>query len=249
MAHVQVPIEELAMEWLRLDRNEDTNAEIRALLDAGNKAELEARLRTRIEFGTAGLRARMEAGFCRMNDLTVVQSSQGLCAYLLETVPDCKNRGVVIGHDQRHHSEDFARLAAGVFLAKGIKTYYYRGLVHTPMVPFGVKTLKAACGIMITASHNPKADNGYKVYWGNGCQVLLYGSFTAWRTLGPTRFRCLSANSCINRPENQAIWSWNKNLVDKNDLKSESGEPLSVDKTSEMIDRYFGEVKALCHHE
>src|SRR5215217_8667487 len=76
----------------------------------------------------------MEAGFSRMNDLTVVQASQGLCAYLLSAVPEFRKRGVVIGHDHRHHSETFSKLTAGVFLSKGVKTFYYRGLVHTPLV-------------------------------------------------------------------------------------------------------------------
>lgn len=76
----------------------------------------------------------MEAGFSRMNDLTVLQASQGLAIYIENNVQDAKTRGVVVGHDHRHHSEDFARLTAAAFLERGIKVWYYKELVHTPLV-------------------------------------------------------------------------------------------------------------------
>ncbi|RUS22477.1 hypothetical protein BC937DRAFT_88846 [Endogone sp. FLAS-F59071] len=113
-----------------------------------------------------GLRAATEAGFSRMNDLTVIQATQislhnlhvqGLVKYLIETVPNVQDKGVVIGHDHRHHSNAFARLAAAVFLSLNIKVWFYRKLVHTPLVPYGVKKLGAGAGIMITASHHSVA--------------------------------------------------------------------------------------------
>lgn len=112
----------------------------------------------------------MDAGFSRMNELTIIQATQGLYAYLQKT--GNLDKGIVIGRDHRHNSEAFARLTAAVFLSKNVKVYYYAKLVHTPLVPFAVKKLGAACGIMITASHNPKNDNGYKVYWDNACQII-----------------------------------------------------------------------------
>ncbi|KAF2088430.1 phosphoglucomutase-2 [Saccharata proteae CBS 121410] len=165
-------IEVLAEEWLRLDKDARTRDEIYRLLVHGEKAELEKRLRTRIAFGTAGLRASMQAGFSRLNSLTIIQASQGLAAYLLETQHDVKHRGIVIGRDARHNSELFAKLAAAAFVAKGIRVWWYEDTVHTPLVPFGVGELSAIAGIMITASHNPAQDNGYKVYWANGCQII-----------------------------------------------------------------------------
>ena len=123
-----------------------------------------------IDFGTAGLRARMEAGFSRMNCLTIIQASQGLAEYLLAD-PTSLQRGVVIGHDTRHNSWKFAELTAAAFAGKGFKVYMYEDYVHTPLVPFGVEILKAAAGVMITASHNPAVDNGYKVYASNACQI------------------------------------------------------------------------------
>jgi phosphomannomutase len=163
----------------------------------------------------------MEAGFSRMNDLTVIQASQGLCLYVLEHVENAKERGVVIGHDHRHHSNDFARLTAGVFLSKGVKVYAYKDLVHTPMVPFGVKSLNAACGIMITASHNPKKDNGYKVYWENACQII------------PPHDEGIA--QMIH--DNLEPWVW--------DYKSFEN-PALVDPTEELVPAYFKEVDSLC---
>ncbi|KAK6350007.1 Phosphoglucomutase-3, variant 2 [Orbilia brochopaga] len=118
----------------------------------------------------------MQAGFAHLNDVTIIQASQGLAAYLLAsssaTAAAAATRSVIIGHDHRHNSASFARLTAAAFVLKGFKVYILGGLVHTPLVPFGVKHLGCLAGVMITASHNPARDNGYKVYWGNGCQII-----------------------------------------------------------------------------
>ncbi len=160
---------DLAQEWLRLDRDLETRSEIEMLLKSHNFTELQRLLTLRLTFGTAGLRARMGAGFARLNSLTIIQTSQGLAEYLLKE--GNASRGIVIGYDARHNSKKFAELAAAVFIAKNIPAYWYENLVHTPMVPFGITHLNAAAGIMITASHNPARDNGYKVYGSNGCQI------------------------------------------------------------------------------
>jgi phosphoglucomutase len=165
-------IKELAREWLELDQDQTTMDEITKLLADGDTNELENRLRNRIAFGTAGLRGPMQGGFACMNSLTVIQASQGLAEYLLKTEDNVKRRGVVIGRDARHNSEKFAQLTAAAFVAKGIKVWWYEDPSHTPLVPFGVRELDAVAGVMITASHNPAKDNGYKVYWANGCQII-----------------------------------------------------------------------------
>ncbi|CAE6376565.1 unnamed protein product [Rhizoctonia solani] len=159
-------------EWLAFDKNPATRAEIESLRDAGNTEELKRRLMKRIEFGTAGLRGLMAAGFSCMNDLIVIQASQGLCAYVLQNVPNATERGVVVGHDHRYNSEKWAQLTAAAFVSKGFKVYLHKGIVHTPLVPYTVSKLNAAAGVMITASHNPKDDNGYKVYWENAVQII-----------------------------------------------------------------------------
>lgn len=165
-------IESLAGSWLQLDQDPATRREIEFLQAQGATAELEERLRGRLIFGTAGLRAKNEAGFTRMNCVTVIQASQGLAAHILEQIPDARSRGVVIGHDARHNGNKFARLAAAAFVQKGIKVYWFDRFVHTPLVPFAVNELHAAAGVMVTASHNPAQDQGYKVYWENGCQII-----------------------------------------------------------------------------
>ena len=113
----------------------------------------------------------MEAGFARMNCLTVIQTSQGLAEYLIKHYRGRERLKVVIGFDGRRHSKHFAELAAAAFLAKGIEVIWFRETVHTPLVPFTVRARRLNAGIMVTASHNPKDDNGYKVYGSNGCQI------------------------------------------------------------------------------
>ncbi|OBZ75866.1 hypothetical protein A0H81_04587 [Grifola frondosa] len=129
-------LDALVDEWLRLDRNESTRTEILKLLDAGETVELEKRMRVRIQFGTAGLRGRMEAGWSRMNDLIVIQASQGLCAYALKHVESAASRGVVIGYDHRHNSHRWAMLTAAAFINQNVRVYLSRGVVHTPIKAF-----------------------------------------------------------------------------------------------------------------
>ncbi|KAF2402597.1 hypothetical protein EJ06DRAFT_346724 [Trichodelitschia bisporula] len=166
----------LAHEWLRLDKDPKTHARISALLDnPSSHATLTSLLHPPLAFGTAGLRAPMDAGFARLNALTIIQATQGLASYLLSSAAtpiSVRHSGIVLGYDARHNSERFARLTAAVFAGRGFRVWWYELPVHTPLVPFGVQELGAAAGVMITASHNPAADNGYKVYWVNGCQIV-----------------------------------------------------------------------------
>ncbi|KAG2230169.1 hypothetical protein INT48_003474 [Thamnidium elegans] len=219
-------LDALVQEWLSLDQNEETRNEILLLQKENNTQELHKRLSNRIEFGTAGLRARMEAGFSRMNDLTVLQASQGLAIYIENNVENAKERGIVIGHDHRYHSDDFARLTAFAFIQRGFKVWYYKELVHTPLVPYTIKKLNAAGGVMITASHNPKDDNGYKVYWENACQII------------PPHDAGI-AETILN---NLQPWGWDKQLVSTSDLVS--------DPTDQgIIESYFEEVSELCKYK
>ena len=126
---------------------------------------------TGIAFGTAGLRAKVEAGFARMNCLTVIQTSQGLAEHVIKRSVGKSQPKAVIGYDGRHDSHRFAELAAAAFLSKGFSVIWFRAVVHTPLVPFAVRSQRADVGVMITASHNPKDDNGYKVYGSNACQI------------------------------------------------------------------------------
>ncbi|KAJ6087460.1 hypothetical protein N7467_006374 [Penicillium canescens] len=161
----------LIQTWLQWDQDPTSRAEIEQLRDSNAVEELEKRLRNRIEFGTAGLRGRMAAGFSCMNSLIVIQASQGLAKFIRDQRSDIASHGVVIGHDARHNSKKFAALAANAFIAQKIPVFLFDQEAPTPLVPFGVNHFRAAAGIMVTASHNPAQDNGYKVYSSNGAQI------------------------------------------------------------------------------
>ena len=152
-------------EWLRFDRNETTRKEVTGLWEEGDSLVLKNRFGKRMSFGTAGLRAEMGAGYNRINDLTVIQTTQGLAVYLIETFGNEQvvERGVVVGFDIRHNSERFSHLVTAVLIGRGIPVHLFSHYVPTPYTAYAVKKLRAVAGVMITASHNPKGDNGYKV--------------------------------------------------------------------------------------
>ncbi|KAK2100965.1 Glucose 1,6-bisphosphate synthase [Saguinus oedipus] len=149
--------------------NPKTKEQIENLLRNGMNKELRDRLCCRMTFGTAGLRSAMGAGFCYINDLTVIQSTQGMYKYLERCFSDFKQRGFVVGYDTRGQvtsscsSQRLAKLTAAVLLAKDVPVYLFSRYVPTPFVPYAVRKLKAVAGVMITASHNRKEDNGYKL--------------------------------------------------------------------------------------
>ncbi len=160
-----------AERWLAADPDESTRAELRRLLDAGDEAALAARFGARLEFGTAGIRGPLGAGPARMNRLVVRRVTAGLAARLAREAGS-RDRGVVVGHDARHGSAAFAEDVARVLAGAGLRVHRLPGLSPTPLVAFSVRHLGAAAGVQITASHNPAADNGYKVYWGDGAQIV-----------------------------------------------------------------------------
>ncbi|ORC93790.1 phosphomannomutase-like protein [Trypanosoma theileri] len=167
-------LKQLVEQWLLWDRNPETRNVIEKLYKSGDEDQLQLLLAHRMEFGTAGLRAKMGPGNSQMNPLTIIQTTQGLAAYMKTTFTSdqLSSKGVVIGFDGRHGSSYFARLAANVFLNAGIRTFLFGKVVPTPFVPFTIRQMGCVVGLMITASHNPKEDNGYKVYWNNGSQII-----------------------------------------------------------------------------
>jgi phosphomannomutase len=163
-----------AERWAKGDIDATAQAELRALLLTEDIAatDLADRFAGALEFGTAGLRGILGAGPNRMNRAVVVRTTLGLARYLLAQVPDAKARGVVIGYDGRRLSRELAEDTAGVLAAAGIPAHLFTDVVPTPLTAFAVARLKAAAGVMVTASHNPPEYNGYKVYWGNGAQII-----------------------------------------------------------------------------
>jgi phosphomannomutase len=160
-----------ARSWLNAEPDEDIREELQALIK-GSEAVLAERFAGRLMFGTAGLRAAVGAGPLRMNRLVVRQAAAGLAQYLLDTDPDAPDRGVVIGYDARRKSDVFASDTARVMAAYGIRSMLFDQMVPTPVLAWSVTELDAAAGVVVTASHNPPADNGYKVYLGDGAQIV-----------------------------------------------------------------------------
>ena len=146
----------------------ETKAELLALCD---EKEIEDRFYKELEFGTAGLRGVMGAGTNRMNRYTVGRATLGLARFLLESAPDVKEKGVVIGYDTRNQSDTLSRRTADVFTAMGIPVYLFDQPVPTPVVSFAIRHLGCVSGVVLTASHNPPAYNGYKAYDRSGCQL------------------------------------------------------------------------------
>ena len=158
-------------EWIAADPQKKTRRELTGLLAAGNSVELAERMDGSLEFGTAGLRGKVEAGSNRMNRAVVIRTSRGLSEYLIEREPDSE-KPVVIGRDARLSSKRFQKDAIGVLTGAGILVRFFRDPVPTPLVAYAARQLGARAAIVITASHNPPYDNGYKVYDANGAQII-----------------------------------------------------------------------------
>ena len=162
---------ENAKSWLLGDYDEQTKAEIHALIDSGNTTALEDAFYRRLEFGTGGLRGIMGVGTNRMNRYTVGMATQGLANYILKNVPG-DHHSVCISFDSRNNSAEFAKITANVLANNGIDVWLYDELRPIPLLSFAVRQKKATAGVMITASHNPKEYNGYKVFWSDGAQII-----------------------------------------------------------------------------
>ncbi len=160
-----------ARRWLAAEPDADMREELEALL-AGGDDELAVRFDGRLQFGTAGLRAAVGAGPQRMNRLVVQQAAAGLVDYLLKAEPDAATRGVIIGYDARRKSDAFALDTARVCAARGMRAMIFPHVVPTPVLAWNIVGVGAAAGVVVTASHNPPADNGYKVFTADGAQIV-----------------------------------------------------------------------------
>jgi phosphomannomutase len=162
---------DIAKKWLEAEPDEDIRVELQAIID-GSGHELDARFNGRLMFGTAGLRAEVGAGPNRMNRLVVRQAAAGLVDYLLRSVEGSAEAGILIGFDARRKSDVFALDTARVAAARGMKAMLLPQLLPTPVLAWNISRLGVAAGVMVTASHNPPQDNGYKVYLGSGAQIV-----------------------------------------------------------------------------
>ena len=184
MPSLSDPVRQAVEAWVAQDPDPQTRAETERLLAAADgsdpeeaaaaQAELTDAFSGRLAFGTAGLRGRLGPGPNRMNRVVVTQAAAGLAAYLRDQVELRQEYGatVLVGHDARHGSARFARDTGEVLAAAGFEVLVTEGPVPTPVVAFGIRHLGCVAGVVVTASHNPAQDNGYKVYLGDGSQIV-----------------------------------------------------------------------------
>ncbi|RMZ94262.1 phosphoglucomutase-2, partial [Brachionus plicatilis] len=167
---------------------------------------------------------KMGAGYTMMNNLTIIQTAQGFLAYLKEKFGQELNKhGIIIGFDARYNSNTFAKLTANIFLRDNIPVYLFGQITPTPFVPYGILKYKCCAGVMVTASHNPKEDNGYKVYFNNGSQII------------PPHDEKI-AKSILDNLEPKED-SWDISLVDTH--------PLRIDPFDQVYKAYFDDLKQL----
>ncbi|MGT2934297.1 phospho-sugar mutase [Streptococcus castoreus] len=162
---------DIYQEWLANDfLSQDIKTDLEAIKT--DEAEIQDRFYKTLEFGTAGLRGKLGAGTNRMNTYMVGKAAQALADTIIDYGPEAVARGIAVSYDVRHQSKAFAELTCSVMAANGIKSYLYKGIRPTPMCSYAIRALGCISGVMITASHNPKDYNGYKVYWEEGSQIL-----------------------------------------------------------------------------
>lgn len=163
---------EKAREWIAADPDPATRAELGQIIASGDREELEARMNTVLEFGTAGIRGQVGAGPGRMNRAVVIRTTYGLARFLKAEHGGEASSRVVVGFDARPSSRQFAEDTAGVLAGAGISVLYFPDYVPTPIVAYAAKHLKSIAAVVVTASHNPPADNGYKVYGSQASQIV-----------------------------------------------------------------------------
>lgn len=162
---------EVYQEWLTNDAlSEDIKKDLVAIQD--NETEIQDRFYKTLEFGTAGLRGKLGAGTNRMNTYMVGKAAQALADTIIDHGAEAVARGIVVSYDVRYQSQEFAELTCSIMAANGIKAYIYKGIRPTPMCSYAIRALGCVSGVMVTASHNPQAYNGYKAYWQEGSQIL-----------------------------------------------------------------------------
>jgi phosphoglucomutase len=164
-------VKEKAMKWLGKEFDDTTRLQVQGLLEHDEKELIESFYKD-LEFGTGGLRGIMGVGTNKMNIYTLGMATQGLANYLKREFSDLDEIKVAIAHDPRNNSRLFAKTTANIFSANGIKAYLFDDLRPTPELSFAIRHFGAQSGVVITASHNPKEYNGYKVYWDDGGQVI-----------------------------------------------------------------------------
>jgi len=205
--------------WLDGDYDENSKAAIREMMENDHQ-ELTESFYKDLEFGTGGLRGIMGVGTNRMNKYTVGMATQGLANYLKMMFADRDEIAVVIAYDCRNNNTFFSQISADVLSANGIKVYQFDALRPTPELSFAVRELGAQAGIVITASHNPKEYNGYKVYWNDGGQLI--------------------------NPHDVNVVAEARKITDINDVNFNGNKSLQVTIGDKMDEKYLTAINTLC---
>ena len=158
--------------WLTESEFSSYQDEIKTLIENSSWKELEDVFYTHIRIGTGGIRGKIGLGPNRINLRTIGEAAQGLSNFIEDFGDEAKKKGVVVSHEARKNSREFAKLCCEVLAANGIKSFLFSGIRSTPEVSFAVRHLKAIAGVQLTASHNPRTDNGFKFFWTDGGQVV-----------------------------------------------------------------------------
>ena len=161
-----------ARAWAATDPDPNTRLATEEMIANRDERALREAFGGRLQFGTAGLRGAIGPGPNQMSRALVRRVATGLCRYLLDVVPDARDKGVIVGFDGRHLSQEFADDTAAICADHGIRVWVFDEVIPTPGLAHAVPWLGACAGVMVTASHNPPSDNGYKVYWADGAQIV-----------------------------------------------------------------------------
>ncbi len=210
-----------ARSWIDADPDPVTRTELQRIVDEGKPDELEARMGPTLEFGTAGIRGEVGAGPGRMNRAVVIRTTHGLARYLKTSVTDGAGSVVVVGFDARPTSRRFADDVAGVLAAADIPVLFFPDYTPTPLVAYAAKHLSALAAVVITASHNPPADNGYKVYGPDAAQIVS------------------PVDVAI---QEEIAWAPGASDIPRIEDAFSSGSPLVGEVPADMFDRYWEEV-------
>lgn len=201
--------------WLTEPKYQEYRAEVQKLIDAEDWKTLNDNFWQVVPFGTGGRRGTVGIGSNRINNVTIGESAQSFAQYVAEAIPNAKQRGIVIAYDTRLTSVDFSRFCAQVFAANDFKVYLFDNFRPTPELSFAVRHLKAAAGVVISASHNPPSDNGFKAYWEDGGQIVpphdqnIINIASQVETIATTDFdSAVSADkiSLIGKEVDEAYW-------------------------------------------
>lgn len=229
-----------AKDYIAQEKDQGFCQEVKDLIAADNKAELEDRFYQNLEFGTGGLRGVIGGGTNRMNTWVINNATQGLANYIIKTYPEKAKAGqlsAVVAYDSRRFSDVFAQATACIFAANGFKTYLFTSLRPTPELSYAIRTLGCDTGVVVTASHNPPQYNGYKAYWNDGAQVIEphdqgiineVNSVTQVKTISKEEAIKAGSLVMIDKEIDEKYWAMVKSQLFRPDLIKEKASEVKI---------------------